>query len=284
MALNLKTLGTRSLSAAVFVIVLLGSVLWNYYSFCIFFFIVSLIGLTEFYRISEKLGAKPFKAIGYVCAIVLYAAFINLNFFIYDSYLNNNLIYAIAILPFILLTVALFSKHPEPIKNSFYTICGIIYAVLPFALLNQLVMDTENSLAHNYYPHIILGIIFLIWSNDTFAYLGGSLFGKHKMIARISPGKTWEGTVFGILVTFGVSFLIKTYLLKTENNIWLILGMMIPILATIGDLVESMLKRSAGIKDSGHIMPGHGGILDRFDSLIFVTPFVYVIFKFLQLN
>ncbi|MDX2174266.1 MAG: phosphatidate cytidylyltransferase [Bacteroidota bacterium] len=282
MALNLKTLGIRSLSAAVFVILLLGSVLWNYYSFTSFFFIVSLIGLNEFFKISEKLGAKPFKVVGFICAILLYLAFMNFYFLIYDAEIKNYLIYCIALIPFVLFTSALFSKKENPLLNFMYTFAGIIYAVLPFALLNQLVLIKEtDSHIYNYYPSLVLGTIFLIWSNDTFAYLGGSLFGKHKMIERISPGKTWEGTVFGILVTFGVSFLIKTYLLKTEDNIWLTLGMIVPILATIGDLIESMLKRQAGIKDSGTIMPGHGGILDRFDSLIFVSPFVYVIFKLL---
>jgi phosphatidate cytidylyltransferase len=143
-----------------------------------------------------------------------------------------------------------------------------------------IVESTKNDVV-DYQPMILLGIIFLIWSNDTFAYLGGSLFGKNKMIPRISPGKTWEGTVFGVLVSFGVSFLIKNYLVKSETTIWPVLGILVPVFATIGDLVESMLKRQAGVKDSGNLMPGHGGALDRFDSLIFVTPFVVVLLYFL---
>jgi phosphatidate cytidylyltransferase len=284
MALNLKTLGIRSLSATVFVIVLLGSVIWNYYSFSIFFFSVSLIGLNEFYKISEKLEVKPFKLIGFICACLLYVSFVNFSFLFQDSKIKNYLIYCIAIIPFALFTTALFSKKEKPLTNFMYTLAGIVYTVLPFALLNQLVVTKDNnSLISNYNPILILGIILLIWSNDTFAYLGGSLFGKNKMIARISPGKTWEGTIFGVLLTFVLSFLIKKFIIKTEDNSWLILGIAVPILATIGDLVESMLKRQAGVKDSGNIMPGHGGILDRFDSLIFVSPFVYVFFKLLYL-
>ncbi len=282
MALNLKTLGIRSLSAAIFVIVLLGSVLWNYYSFTIFFFIISLIGLNEFYKISEKLGAKPFKIIGFMCGVIVYLSFINPFFLTYDSDVENILICVLVLIPFAILTVALFSKKEFPVQNFMYTFAGILYAVLPFSLLNQLVIIHEQEKnMYEFYPKIILGIIFLIWSNDTFAYLGGSLFGKHKLIERISPGKTWEGTIFGIAVTFGISFLIKFYLLKTKGNLWPLLGVIVPILATVGDLVESMLKRQAGIKDSGSIMPGHGGVLDRFDSLIFVSPFVYVLLKVL---
>lgn len=278
MALNLKTLGTRTLSGIVFIILLMGSVLFNYYSFTVFFFIVALIGLTEFYKIAQKLDAQPYKFAGYVCAGLVYFTFVNFSFLV--SNLNVNFSYLLVLVPFIIFSVALFSTKQQPIKNAFYTLGGLIYAVLPFALLtNFVIVNPLNSNTFQFFPKLLLGIIFLIWSNDTFAYLGGSLFGKHKMIERISPGKTWEGTIFGILISFGISFLIQRYFIQTQNNIWLALGIIVPILATLGDLVESMLKRQAGIKDSGNIMPGHGGVLDRFDSLIFVSPFVYVIFK-----
>ena len=99
------------------------------------------------------------------------------------------------------------------------------------------------------------------------------------MIERVSPGKTWEGTIIGVLITFALSFTFNSLVFKLNDYSWPLLGILIPVLATIGDLVESKLKREAGIKDSGSIMPGHGGVLDRFDSLIFVSPFVYVFFK-----
>jgi phosphatidate cytidylyltransferase len=101
------------------------------------------------------------------------------------------------------------------------------------------------------------------------------------MMERISPGKTWEGTVLGVLITFGLSFVLRDVILQEKGFLWPVLGLMVPILATIGDLVQSMLKRQAGIKDSGSIMPGHGGVLDRFDSLIFVSPFVVAVLKLL---
>jgi phosphatidate cytidylyltransferase len=102
------------------------------------------------------------------------------------------------------------------------------------------------------------------------------------MIERISPGKTWEGTLFGIAVTFGVSFLIRYYLFEHDDGyLWPLLVVLVPVLATLGDLVESLLKREAGVKDTGHLLPGHGGVLDRFDSLIFVSPFVVVLSKLL---
>lgn len=286
MALNLKTLATRSLSAVVFVVLLVGCVYWNYISFSLFFFAVSLIGLNEFYKIAEKMGAKPLKIVGFITANIAFFSYLN-----YDSlfsseistsiFNNHRLIFACIITsPFMILAISLFTRKDNAIQSAMFTIGGIIYAVLPFALLNQTVFYNNFDKTRDYFqPELILGIIFLIWSNDTFAYLGGSIFGKNKMIERVSPGKTWEGTIIGVLITFALSFTFNGLIFKLENNSWPILGILIPVLATIGDLVESKLKREAGIKDSGSIMPGHGGVLDRFDSLIFVSPFVYVFFK-----
>lgn len=283
MALNLKTLATRSLSGAVFVVLLIGSLLFNYYTFSAFFFIVAMLALNEFYKMAGHLGAKPYQLSGFVLGIGIYVLALRFDFVFLNPAYKHRYLQAILILStFIITTVALFNKRENPILNTLYTLMGLVYAVLPFALLHSLVI-TENTMEQviRYQPEALLGVIFLIWSNDTFAYLGGSLFGKHKMIPRISPGKTWEGTLFGILVTFGISFLVKNYLVQGEGALWPLLGILVPVMATVGDLVESMLKRQAGVKDSGNIMPGHGGALDRFDSLIFVTPFVVVLFYFL---
>ncbi|MGZ4099209.1 MAG: phosphatidate cytidylyltransferase [Bacteroidia bacterium] len=279
MALNLKTLSTRSISAAVFVILLVGCVLWNYYSFSVFFFIISLIGLNEFYRIAEKMDAKPFKMVGFICAVLIYIVFMesSWNVGLHDFQKVGRVV--LVLFPFIILAVGLFSKTENSIRSALFTIGGIVYAALPFALLNQTVFYDDGCTGNFFSPWLILGIIFLIWSNDTFAYIGGSLFGKNKMIERVSPGKTWEGTIIGIFITFGLSFLFNTFVFRLDPLTWPILGLIIPVLATIGDLVESKLKREAGIKDSGNIMPGHGGILDRFDSLIFVSPFVFALYK-----
>lgn len=289
MALNLKTLSTRALSAVVFVILLIGSLLWNYYSFTAFFLVVALIGLYEFYKIAEKLGAKPFYKSGYVFGVTLYLGHVVWYMFNPNSYLSDlpNFVFdcALYVTMFFVFISALFSKHEKSINDAIYTVVGPLYAVLPFGLLHKMVF----SGAHNYTPQIVLCIILLIWSNDTFAYLGGSLFGKNKMIERVSPGKTWEGTIIGAFLTLGVGVALY-YFFKDENGLnsergmvfYVLLAAVVSVLATIGDLVESLLKRNAGVKDSGNIMPGHGGVLDRFDSLIFVTPFAYGVMKFLS--
>ena len=280
MALNLKTLATRSLSAAVFVVLLISSVLWNYFTFSAFFYVVSLIGLIEFYNIAQKLDSKPFKIAGLLFASLIYLMTLNYNLFgcsLFDKIVISKhqifLLLLIAVI-FLIPVLALFIKRTPDIKDVLFTLFGIFYSVVPFVTLN--LMASQNN---QFSPKLILGIIFLIWSNDTFAYLGGSLFGKNKMIERISPGKTWEGTIFGVLITFVMSFLFKNFFENEFGLLWLFFGFFVPVLATIGDLIESMLKRQAQIKDSGNIMPGHGGVLDRFDSLIFVAPIVFIIFN-----
>lgn len=277
MALDLKTLGTRSLSAVVFVILLIGSVYWNYYSFSLFFLIVSMIGLGEFYKLSEALGTKPFKITGYLAGFMVYLQGLTLNDLSVDTVqiIQNLSKSFMIVLPFLILAQTLMGEEPDKIKSAVYTIAGILYAVIPFSLLNTVVFYSGEGWGVDYAPKLLLGVIFLIWSNDTFAYLCGSIYGKHKMIPHVSPGKTWEGTISGILITFGLSFLFNR--IYPLGNLWMLLGVLVPVLATIGDLVESKLKREAGVKDSGKLMPGHGGVLDRFDSLIFVSPFVYVI-------
>jgi phosphatidate cytidylyltransferase len=272
MALNFKTLGVRTVSALIFVAALLGCLLWNYYSFTLFFLVVAMWGLYEFYTLAEKLNAQPYKTAGYMGAFITYFSFINTRIMFG---IETHPWILLAIVPVIIFLPAIFIQRNNPIHNALFTVGGIVYCVLPLGLLHQLVINKTLEGEPYFFPFLLFGIILLIWGNDTFAYLCGSIFGKHKMIERISPGKTWEGTILGVLLTFGGSFLIA------QGNVvlWMILGVIVPVTATIGDLVESLLKRQAGVKDTGNIMPGHGGILDRFDSLIFVSPVAFVIVK-----
>ncbi len=281
MALNLKTLGVRSISALVFVIVLMSAVLYSYWSLTLFFLIISIVGLNEFYNLANKLGAQPLRLPGYLLGITVFLAFVDFTA-LFNYYFKINLFVYASILIFLaLLTISVLKLRQQPILDVCYTVFGVVYVSIPFALVGYLAKTwISQSDSGEGSTWTILSVIFLIWSNDTFAYLGGSLFGKHKLIERVSPGKTWEGTVFGVLVTIGVSFLLQTYLLNSEDRmLWLLLGILVPTAATVGDLFESLLKRQAGVKDSGSLMPGHGGVLDRFDSLLFVVPVTLVVVK-----
>jgi phosphatidate cytidylyltransferase len=270
MALNLKTLTTRTLTATVFVAVLLTCICTNYITFSSLFLVISIWGLYEFYQLSEKLGNKPYKLIGCMIGSILFG--INSISSVNTEYvfLNNLQIPITAFLVFSIFIFALFDNNKNVINNTTHTITGLIYAVSPFILLVKI--STEN---YTYNYHYLLGIILLIWSSDVFAYLVGSLIGKHKLFERISPGKTWEGTIGSAILTIGSSILIAGYFTELALIHWVVIAIIVSVFGTIGDLVESMLKRQAGVKDSGKIMPGHGGILDRFDSLLFVAPFVY---------
>ncbi len=278
MALNLKTLGTRTVSALIFGVLLLGSVLWNYYTFSIFFMLVALVALKEFYELCVHMGFRPYKISGYIGGLLTYLLLLRFDYLLTAT---KAPVMVLVLLPVFIFTVALYNKREQQIQNAALTLSGILYAVLPFGLLHSVVIEHSQAGGLSYRPEVFLGIIFLIWSNDTFAYIGGSLIGRHKMIPRISPGKTWEGTFTGIVLSFGLSFIIRDHLVQTSGWLWPILGVAIPVLATVGDLVESMLKRQAGVKDSGNIMPGHGGALDRFESLLFVSPSVFAIIQFL---
>ncbi|MBI3518848.1 MAG: phosphatidate cytidylyltransferase [Bacteroidetes bacterium] len=293
MALNLKTLTTRTITAAVFVAVLLACICYNYVSFTGLFFMVAIWGLYEFYQLSEKLGANPYKAIGYIAGICLFCYSIvansNLNLF----YPAGNILPYIFVFIFCVFIVGLFDSAKNTVLNIAYTIAGLVYAVLPFMILvNISCINKTFTLDHQtgnwnddiapYNFHYVLGVILLIWSSDVCAYLVGSLIGKHKLYERISPGKTWEGSVGATILTVGSSFIVAHWYPELALKHWIAISIIVCVFGTIGDLVESMLKRQAGVKDSGSIMPGHGGILDRFDSLLFVSPFVYAYLTFIQ--
>lgn len=286
MALNLKTLSTRTITAAIFVAVLLACICTNYVSFTALFFVVAIWGLYEFYQLSEKLGAKPYKPMGYLAGVCMFGYSVVANSNLALFFPSENLLAYVLVFVFLVFVVALFDDNKNTILNITHTLAGLVYAVLPFMVLVSL-SCTDKTFTFNhptgqwyndlapYNFHYVLGIILLIWASDVCAYLVGSLIGKHKLYERISPGKTWEGSIGATILTIGCSFLIAHWYPELPLKHWVVISIIVCVFGTIGDLVESMLKRQAGVKDSGKIMPGHGGILDRFDSLLFVSPFIY---------
>jgi phosphatidate cytidylyltransferase len=273
MAFNLQTFITRTITATVFVAVLLTCICVNFYSLAGLFFIVSVWGLYEFYQISRKFNAQPNFFLGIFLAILLYlSVFLSLlgdEFFIVSS-----LVMCLAVLVTSLIFIqSLFQYKENPIQNLAFTFLGIIYAVVPFLLI---IKTTFLNSQKQFSFDAVLGMILLIWANDASAYIIGSFFGKHKLYERISPGKTWEGTIGAAVLTILCAIPIHFWFPEIKMWSWMIIACIVAFFGTVGDLIESMIKRQAGIKDSGKIMPGHGGILDRFDSLIFVAPIVYM--------
>lgn len=177
---------------------------------------------------------------------------------------------------FAAMIMELFLGSERPFTNvGNYLLCSI-YVGLPYGLLSDIAMNSLSLSGSAYQPLRVFGLLLLIWTNDTMAYFVGSQLGRRKLFERISPKKTWEGTIGGglcaVLVAWGLSFIIKDF---TQPQ-WLVLGMVAAVFGTLGDLVESMLKRSVGVKDSGNLLPGHGGLLDRFDAFIFALPFFWL--------
>ncbi len=228
------------------------------------------IGVYEFYKILEARGLKPYKFLGTLAALLIgWTAY-------YTSYFFTFLVLTSLIL--ILSVSELTRKTAEgAIFHMSTTVFGIFYVAWLMSHLVQL-RELPRFLHLNYKLGMGYALLpFLIaWTNDTFAFIGGVCYGKHKLIPRISPGKTWEGTITGLIFTVVATFLFKEYCASYLSIFdCVILSVVGSILGLIGDLVESLLKRDVDIKDTSGAIPGHGGVLDRFDSVLFVAPFVY---------
>ena len=263
---------TRSLTGAIFVLVMIGGILWNIWSFIGLFSLIAILGLWEFYSLIEQKEKSTQKIPGILLGVILIATSCGKYFFNVNNVLHLPGIHFIILSFPIFLIVKLFGKNTPFIIFS-PTLFGILYSVLPFCYLlleysSVSYYNSENN------ARIVLGFFILIWSNDTFAYLVGMSIGKTKLFERISPKKTWEGTIGGVLCTQGIAFLLSIYFTELAPIHWFAVALIVSVFGTLGDLVESMFKRSLGVKDSGSILPGHGGILDRFDGVLLSTPFV----------
>ncbi len=175
---------------------------------------------------------------------------------------------ALIVLIMVAFAIEMFSRAERPIEAVAALALGMVYIGAPFALLNMIAFQGGE-----YHPHLIFGLLLLTWMNDTAAYVFGSLWGKRKLFPRISPKKTWEGTLGGVFSTLLFSWALAYWFPEWSAVDWLVLAAIVALFGSLGDLVESMLKRSYQKKDSSGLLPGHGGLLDRFDSFIFMLPF-----------
>lgn len=264
----------RTFTAILFVLILLGCTYYNQLSFVILFLAITIIGSWEFYKLAKKNTTdSPQKILGTLSGAILFLS----NALVCMNYVNIQFLFINIPFLFILFIIELFSKASQPFQNIANTLLGIVYVALPFSLLNYLLTYTGT---YNY--EILFGFFFILWTNDTGAYIVGSAIGKHKLFARVSPGKTWEGTAGGALISYGVVLIISNVYTSINTIDWFAIATILIIMGTLGDLVESLYKRSKNVKDSGNILPGHGGILDRFDSLLMATPFVFTYLYFIK--
>ncbi|WOD42589.1 phosphatidate cytidylyltransferase [Hwangdonia lutea] len=264
----------RAFSGLIYVLLLIGC-LFNEHALIILFFVFGLICMGEFKKLIQLKSIIP-----YFVFVVLY-----LVFGYWQLVLNTNtgldeatqILMVITIFVQLFLIKDLFSEKTIPLFSSKRYLLTTFYISSAFVFLILIA-----NYHHTYNPNILLGAFILVWVNDSFAYLVGKNFGKQKLFKKISPKKTVEGFMGGLFFSCIASYFIATFTETLNFTHWLILSIIISVFGTIGDLIESKFKRQANVKDSGIIMPGHGGLLDRLDSIIFAAPFIYLFLRILQ--
>ncbi len=286
MALNIQTFKTRAATAGIFVVVMLGGILWSHWTFFILFSIIHFGCWTEYQKLVGLIDPRyqnisPFHKYG-----VMIAGWCGMLYFTNDLFSIGGIqlhaigwwlgLIAVFVLP---ITELLFAKQLE-LKNIGWSLFGLLYISLSLSLMMDLrcfgMLLKAPGQHFDFFGFVLpLGILVAIWINDTMAYLVGSFIGKTPF-SKISPKKTWEGTIGGALLCIVVVALLGKWSDAFELSDWIAIAAIAAVFGVLGDLFESKLKRMANVKDSGSIMPGHGGFLDRFDSLLLATPFVWL--------
>ena len=278
-SLKVNNFWSRTITGLSMVFILLAGLYFNEWIFAGLFFIIAIIGIREFYNLISVDLSRPQKAYGIIAGIALYLVIIFMQYMPVESdYLDFPMLPFYLPLPIFFLSfiIEIFRKTETPLLNISLTLTGIFYIVLPLALLN--VLNTSGAVHRFGFPAFLTGYFLLVWGNDTIAYLYGKSFGKHKLFERISPKKTWEGTIAGLVAALLIAVVFSFLVNGIRWFDWFALATLVVVFGTMGDLSESMLKRSLNIKDSGTILPGHGGILDRFDAIFISAPFVFLYF------
>lgn len=268
----------RTVTGAFIVIFILGG-LWLH---PVSFFIVVAVMLAgtqrEYYLMVRSAGVRPQMVTGIVSGFILYVT----SVLIAVGWLSMKGFLVLIPVMVTVMAIELFRKEERPFDSLAHTLFSLLYTAVPLSMFPfaafgrtgvEPLLQMEGVL---FSPGILTGFFLLLWTNDTGAYLVGSALGRHPLFERISPKKTWEGFAGGLVLTMIVAQLLPGWLGVTGTAGWMIIALIVSVAGTLGDLLESMLKRSLGLKDSGTVMPGHGGFLDRFDSVVVAFPLVYL--------
>lgn len=278
----MKNLALRTVSGAVLAAVMLGAIAWSQWSFGALLLVLLIAGMYEFYRLAEKQDDRPQKIVGIAAGLVLFA----LNFAVVSDDIEilggarrvfaGGLAFLLLLLP-VMFICELYRKGENPVANIGTTLLGVCYVALPLSLMCYIPIVGSDA----WNPWVMFFFIFIIWANDVFAYLVGMSVGRHKLFERLSPKKSWEGFFGGVAGAVAMGY-IASRVLDDAWWVWTGLALVAAVTGVLGDLLESMFKRAAGVKDSGNLIPGHGGVLDRFDAMLLAAPFVvvYMLFVF----
>ncbi|KPM46869.1 phosphatidate cytidylyltransferase [Jiulongibacter sediminis] len=266
-----SNLTQRIIAAIIGATIIISGMMFSPLTYWLVFLLLSVMTQAEFYRLVGLNGNIPLTIYGTLCGVILNI----LTYFIESEVWPFKFYYAVIPLLAITFFIKLY-KHSDkrPFENLGYTFLGIIYVAVPFSLVIEIGIEPET-----YRPLLMLGIMLVLWVNDTGAYFAGTLMGKRKLFERISPKKTWEGFFGGAISSLLVAFVFSRFYPDLVLWKWLVIALIISITGTLGDLVESLFKRSLKVKDSGSLIPGHGGFLDRFDGLLLSIPFILTFLK-----
>ncbi len=274
---KLKNLLVRTLSGVVLLLLFVGALLWSKWSAGALFAVVMIGGLVEFYHLCRKANAEPMYSVGIATSLAIFglAFTVLLQWGTPATDMTGRIVLGALLYTMLMVPTAfvceLWRKSATPIANIATTFMGVIYVALPMAMLlfiPQLLVGKWSGLA-------MLAFVGIIWINDVFAYLVGVTLGKHRLCERISPKKSWEGFFGGLIGAVGAAVLFG-HLFGGNLLVWGGLGAVTALAGVAGDLVESLMKREVGVKDSGRMMPGHGGFMDRFDALFLAVPFAFI--------
>lgn len=277
----------RSITGILFVVLLIGGILYSPFTFGLLFALITGLSLWEFARLvnsKKDVSVNPF--ITTMGGVLLFLA----SFcYCYCTEASDARIFIPYLLILIYLFVSeLYRKQSSPLNNWAYSFLSQIYVALPFALLCVLAFQRNTDLSESspvsFNAILPLSVFIFNWSNDTGAYCTGMLFGKHRLFARISPKKSWEGSIGGGVISILVSLVMAHFFSVLTAAQWVGFALTVVVFGTWGDLVESLMKRQLGIKDSGNILPGHGGMLDRFDSTLLAVPAVVLYLQAISLS
>ena len=269
----MKNLIIRALTGIIFVVVLVSAICIHPIFFLILFCIITGLTLWEFGSLVKHYeNTNLQRAVNVLGGVYLFIAT-----FVYANGLTDGKIF-LPYLLFIMLTMIaeLYYKAPNPINNWAFTLFAQVYCAGSFSILNFIGAEPGTPGVMSYTPLFIMAIFIFVWLDDTGAYLVGSLIGKHKLFERISPKKSWEGFFGGLILSLASSQAFAWFAPEINRMNWLGLAATVVLFGTWGDLIESLLKRTLGVKDSGNVLPGHGGMLDRFDSVMLAVPASYI--------
>ncbi len=267
-----SNLSQRLLTALLGAAGIVFAIMFSEWTYFLVFFIICLFTLLEFYKLAGLDGMIVQKTFGTLCGVLIFC----LSFFIERGDILPRYYFLIFPIVSCVYMIKLYKKtERKPFTNIAYTFLGIFYVATPIALLNIATFENEG-----YDYQIIFGCVFILWASDSGAYFAGTLFGKRKLFERISPKKSWEGFAGGAVLALAFAYGLPYFFSAIGHDPtihswqWIVIGLIIIVGGTFGDLVESLLKRSIEIKDSGTSLPGHGGFLDRFDGLLISAPFI----------